>query len=418
MDVEKDSLLLVLPVAFRRDREGTLLFEAQACNGLDRWADHFHRLVIACPLEMDVSITPSKASVEYLEVDQIQSRDRMDFVPLPWAYQLGTFLKSYYHTRRLLVERIRQCQYLSFAIGGLVGDWASVAALEAIRQKRQFSIWSDRVEHQVIRSNHLETVGLKRVYCKLKNNWIVSPLMERLEHHIIQRCDLGLFHGRDCFDAYARYCRSPHLVHDIHLKPEDRIASTQLQEKIHQVRSGKPLRLLYAGRAAGMKGPLDWIQIMAELYNRGITFHACWMGDGPLLADMRAEVTRLGLNNIISLPGFVSDRAQLMQAIRDSDLFVFCHKTPESPRCLIEALMSGTPIVGYDNPYARDLLGKSADQLLVFCDSITELAERILELNIDREQLCELIERCYELGEHYSDYAVFQHRSNLLKEYT
>jgi glycosyltransferase involved in cell wall biosynthesis len=418
MDVEKDSLLLVLPVAFRRDRNGNLLFEAQACNGLERWADHFPRLVIACPLEMDIHITPNKASVEYLEIDQIQSRDRMEFVPLPWAYELGTFLSSYGRTRRLLAETIRQCQYLSFAMGGLVGDWASIAALEAIRQKRRFSIWCDRVEHQVIRSNHLDDVSLKRVYRKLKNNWIVSPLMERLEHHIIKRCDLGLFHGRDCFDAYAHYCRSPHLVHNIHLKPEDRIAELQLQEKIHRVSLRKPLRLLYAGRAAGMKGPLDWVQIMAELYNRGITFHACWMGDGPLLADMRAEVTRLGLSNIISLPGFVSDRAQLMQAIRDSDLFVFCHKTPESPRCLIEALMSGTPIIGYENSYSRDLLGTSADQLLVPFDHVTELTERILDLNTNRELLCKLIKQCYELGEHYSDYAVFQHRSNLLKEYT
>jgi len=326
-------------------------------------------------------------------------------------------LRCYRRTRLLLSVRIRRCEYLCFAIGGLVGDWASVAAFEAIRQKRRFSVWTDRVEHKVARTAHVDSVGLKRVYRKLKNNWVVSPLMEKLERHIIARCALGLFHGRDCFDAYSRDCQSPHLVHNIHLQPEDRIASGERQEKARRVRAGKPLGLIYVGRVAGMKGPFDWVLAMTELRSRGIKFHASWIGDGPLLAEMRAEVSRRGLSDMVELPGFASDRIQLLQTIRDSDLFVFCHKTPESPRCLIEALMSGTPIVGYDSPYPRDLLGGTADQLLVSFDDPSALAEKISDLDGDREQLSGLIERCYEIGSHYSDYAVFQHRSDLIKNY-
>ena len=43
---DDDSMLLVLPVPVRI-RDGVTLFEAQACNGVERWADNFASLVIA-----------------------------------------------------------------------------------------------------------------------------------------------------------------------------------------------------------------------------------------------------------------------------------------------------------------------------------------------------------------------------------
>ncbi len=64
MGVERDSLLLVLPVSFRIDPEGRLLFEKQACNGLERWAEHFRSLVVACPLKPDAEVQRDKTSAE------------------------------------------------------------------------------------------------------------------------------------------------------------------------------------------------------------------------------------------------------------------------------------------------------------------------------------------------------------------
>jgi len=418
MAIDDGSILLVLPVAFRKDTNGELLFEKQAFNGLERWADNFDRLVVACPLELEKNHSPNNSSVEYLPVNQLISRSRIEFVPLPYAYKFVAFLKTYRRTRELLAKTIRKCQYLSFAIGGLIGDWASVASLEAIRQKRHFSIWTDNVGHKLIKSGHLDSVGLKRIYRRIKNNWIISPLVEKLERRIIAACDLGLFHGRDCFDAYAKYCRCPQLVHNIHLKPDDRISSERLNEKIQHVVSGEPLRLIYAGRVMGIKGPMDWVQVMSRLHSQGLRFQATWIGDGPQLAEMQAEIQRLGLSAVVQTPGFIGERKRLLEAIRSSDLFVFCHKTPESPRCLIEALVSGTPIMGYDSPYARDLLENSADKLLVPINNVNDLSDTIFELHTNRTLHAKLIELTYKLGTQYSDQAVFELRSTLIKEYT
>ena len=39
--------------------------------------------------------------------------------------------------------------------------------------------------------------------------------MAMLERAVIRRATLGLFHGRETYDAYAPHCRAPHVVHDI-----------------------------------------------------------------------------------------------------------------------------------------------------------------------------------------------------------
>ena len=49
MPLRNQSMLLVLPVPFLVRGE-ELLFEAQASNGLNRWADHFEQVVVAAPV--------------------------------------------------------------------------------------------------------------------------------------------------------------------------------------------------------------------------------------------------------------------------------------------------------------------------------------------------------------------------------
>lgn len=410
------ALLLVLPVPFRRDANGVLMFETQACNGLEKWAENFSRVVVACPVLPGVwSGSSEVTSAGYTPTHEISAVDRIDFVGLPPAYTALQFARHMAATRTLLAEKIRGARYLSFAIGGLFGDWGAVAATVAFSQGRQYSVWTDRVEHRVARTAHEDSRGLRRVARRLKNNLLISPLMRQLELHVIRRAQLGLFHGRDCFESYSPHCRNSHLVHDIHLKPHDRIEQGELQTKQMRNQGGSTLKIVYAGRAAEMKGPLDWVAALAAVARRGIAFEAVWMGDGPLLDEARAAIARSGMETSVRMAGNVVDRRRVLEALRDADLFVFCHKTPESPRCLIEALMSGTPIVGYDSPYPRDLLGPRADECLVPMNDVEALALRIASFAADRSLLSDWFGVAAELGSHFSDEAVFRHRSDLIK---
>ncbi len=46
-----------------------------------------------------------------------------------------------------------------------------------------------------------------------------------------------------------------------------------------------------------MKGPIDWLRIVAGVIDRGVTVQATWFGDGTRREEMQREVDRLGLTH-------------------------------------------------------------------------------------------------------------------------
>jgi colanic acid/amylovoran biosynthesis glycosyltransferase len=109
------------------------------------------------------------------------------------------------------------------------------------------------------------------------------------------------------------------------------------------------------------------------------------------------------------------DRAAVLNALRQAHLFVFCHKTPESPRNLIEALVSGTPLVGYNSAFPQDLISENGGGQLSAKDDVNALVASVLRLAADRRHLADLIQRAAMDGAAFSDVAVFKHRSDLIR---
>ena len=177
--------------------------------------------------------------------------------------------------------------------------------------------------------------------------------MARYERYLIGHAALGLFHGMDCYDAFAKYCSNSHVVHNVHLGASAWISEQELDRRL--LRRRAPLRLVYAGRAHLDKGIYDWIEALSIASREHIDFTATWYGEGPELEAARTQVIQRGLSAKIRFPGSL-ESSKVMRELHVSDAFVFCHKTPEAPRCLIEALMCGLPIVGYDSGYPRDLI--------------------------------------------------------------
>ncbi len=398
------SLLIYAPVPLHQ--QGDRLFvERQAANGLRLWADHFSHVTAMMPLSSDPVPTG------WVPLDQVKGIDRVTVEPLPMAYRPDRYLRARGAVRTRISGLIDRAQYLTFAIGGLFGDWGAEACLLAAARGRRFAVWTDRVESEVVRNQIAAARGRARLRARLTHR----P-MARLERKVIAKAALGLFHGKETFDTYAPFCANPQIVHDIHIAPQDHIQPDQLAEKRAAVGQG-PLRLFYAGRADPMKGPLDWVAVLAELRARGVAFHATWLGEGPELEGMRARIAAQGLQDVVELPGFLDSRAAVMAAYRAAHLFLFCHKTPESPRCLIEALASGTPIIGYQGAYARDLISTHQGGALVPMGDVAGLASWVAQLAQDRAALADLIGRAAADGAPFTDQEVFRHRSDLIKTY-
>lgn len=400
-------MLLVLPVPFRL-AENRLLIEAQACNGLNRWADNFEHVVAAAPV-MPEAVAQTEKTISWETADTGLGQ-RITCIPLPWAYGLKDFIRAYPSCRRLLAGEVRRCEYLQFAIGGLVGDWAAVAATEAKKQGRQYAIHTDRVESQVLRKLAGSVSG-PRAWKKI----VEAKLMDRYHRSLIRNCSAGLWHGQECYSAYSPWCRNNYLIHDVHTKPSDAISSSRLESKLKDLDSAAELRIVYAGRMAEMKAPIEWIKAIAHARDQGIAVRATWYGDGELRPQMEAELATLKLNNLVNLTGFVTDRQILLEGLRDAHIMLFTHVTPESPRCLLEALISGTAIVGYDNPFARDLTANRGGGSFVPMHNWAALGDRIAELANSRGQVRQLITEAAANGSRFNDQSVFHERSLIVK---
>ncbi|NJR40009.1 MAG: glycosyltransferase [Leptolyngbyaceae cyanobacterium CSU_1_4] len=402
-------MLLVLPAPFYR-KEGKLILESQACNGIERWADHFGKVVVVAPMLPD-RIAERERTIVWQDTATLAQPDRFELVPVPWAYSIKLFTKHYSSTRKLLAGLINRCQYLQFPLGGLFGDWGAVASLEAQRQQRPYAIHTDLVEDQVV----LQLAQDKNWKSQLKSN-LLSLITKKYYKGIIQNSSLALLHGEDCHAAYSRLCLRSFLVHDTHTKPEDAISHQAVAEKIQALATDRTLRICYAGRMAPMKAPLDWVRAVGEARDRGVAVQASWVGDGVLREEVQALIARLDLEDCIELVGYESDRHKVLQCIRSAHLMLFTHVTSESPRCLIEAFVSGTAIVGYHSRYAQDLT-QDGGGALVPVHHWQALGKLLHELWHDRPRLIKLVEQAAVKRTRFNDEAVFQERSELIKRY-
>jgi glycosyltransferase involved in cell wall biosynthesis len=409
--LSQDGLLLVLPVPFKSQSDGRLLCEEQATNGIDQWADNFARVTVVAPILTSDSVL-NGTTILWRDPATLRNRDKVELVPLPMAFTTLTFASSFSRGRRILLNHIKKNRYLSFAIGGLVGDWAALGARLAQSLELPYSIHTDRVEHEVLFRLASKESPLRRLKALL-----VGTLMRIYHRGIIHGCALGLWHGSDCFLAYSPWARENHLIHDIHLKPADAIPPQNLAAKLRSVFAEK-LRIVYAGRMDPMKAPLDWLRALRAALDLGVELEAVWFGDGPLHDDFHARLAELDLREHVRAPGFVGDRATLLTEMRRAHIFVFTHVTPESPRCLLEALVSGSPIVGYQSAYAEDLTAGRGGGAFVPVGDWQALGNKIVELANDRSQLAGLVVEAAENGKRFNDEAVFRERSELIRKYS
>jgi len=393
--------MLVLPLAVYRTPTGRHI-ERQACNGLRLWLENFDQVEFFGP-EFVVNQPPPAS----LPVEQIVHAERLSIYPLPGTYNPITFARRLPAAARVLRRHIRTADYLHFGIAGVWGDWGSVAAQIAQHEKRPYAVWTDQVASRVADFTARGKRGINRLYWN-----ITAALTGPYERNVIRGAALGLFHGADCYAAFAPISPAPRLVHDIHVPRAAAITPAELDRKLAELRP--ELQIVYAGRAHPQKGIRDWIETLTRLAEQGVNYHATWFGEGHMLDDARAAVATAGLESRIQFPGNVEEHAVLLRHLKKADLFLFCHKIPESPRCLVEALICGTPIVGYRWPFAEELISENRGGILTPTDDTASLAGQLAELTIERR--ADLIRRAAQDGSHFNDEAVFRHRSELMKE--
>jgi glycosyltransferase involved in cell wall biosynthesis len=401
-------LFQVLP-SIAKNVDNELEIEVDYCENLRLYLENFDRVIVACPITTDARDSGLRRC---RRVKDLAWQDRVRFIQLPYAYALRDFVYNYNFVRRLLRREIERAEYLIFSPHTLIGDWPTVAIREAIKLRRPYVIEADVVYEEVAKVSWDRNESWKR---QLKKT-VMLPLFQGVHHYCLRHSSLALFQGQDVYNAYSPFSGNPHKVYHIPISTEDYITESQLQRRVDGLNDKRPLKICYVGRAIDMKGPMDWLRTLHALLENGVALQATWIGDGSLLPRMRQMAEELGIANNVKFPGYVSDRNEILKALRDSDVFLFCHKTAESPRCLAEALASGCPLVGYGSAYPKELIAHGGGQFAAL-GNWKELAGIVTALNRNRQSLRALIEMASTSGRLYERDATMQKRIDLINKY-
>ncbi|MDR1515500.1 MAG: glycosyltransferase family 4 protein [Synergistaceae bacterium] len=123
--------------------------------------------------------------------------------------------------------------------------------------------------------------------------------------------------------------------------------------------SGTAKRLLYAGRLSPKKFPLAVLEALAR--HREHAWVLDIFGDGPFRQSVEDRARELGIGDRVILHGF-SDN--IPEILADCDLLLHSSMAEGFGLTLLEALLSGVPVIASDLPATRELTGSDGTGLL------------------------------------------------------
>jgi glycosyltransferase involved in cell wall biosynthesis len=109
--------------------------------------------------------------------------------------------------------------------------------------------------------------------------------------------------------------------------------------------------LVAAGRLAPWKGFADLIRAVKLLVDRGRDVRLLILGDGPLRAELEAQISALGLGGNIQLVGYVANPLKFFSRAK---VFVLSSLVEGLPNVLVEAMMCGCTPVSTNCPTGPD----------------------------------------------------------------
>jgi len=122
------------------------------------------------------------------------------------------------------------------------------------------------------------------------------------------------------------------------------------------------VKIFYAGRLYWRKGIVHLLKSLAYLVNKFqfSDFQLQVFGRGPLEQKIRELVSRLDLSDNVTIKGFVPYR-QLITSMAASDIVCFPSIYEACPLGMIEAMILERPLVVFDKPFSRELLGHNSE---------------------------------------------------------
>jgi glycosyltransferase involved in cell wall biosynthesis len=117
----------------------------------------------------------------------------------------------------------------------------------------------------------------------------------------------------------------------------------------------------FIGQMIPRKGIPDLISVFDQLHQQAPDLRLQLLGDGSQRKELELQASELNSVNAIEFLGFRSDRLELLS---NFSLFVMTSSLEGIPRCMMEAMAVGVPVVAYDIPGVDQLVEHGKTGLL------------------------------------------------------
>jgi glycosyltransferase involved in cell wall biosynthesis len=150
-------------------------------------------------------------------------------------------------------------------------------------------------------------------------------------------------------------------------------------------------RLVCVGRLAGQKGQPFLVEAAARLRSEGLRFEVELVGDGPVRAELEAQIRRRGVGEEVRLVGW-ADAAGVRGRLRAARAMVLPSLAEGLPVAVMEAFALGRPVISTRLAGIPELVRPGENGWLVTPARVDELVDAM------REALTAPVERLEALG--------------------
>lgn len=142
-------------------------------------------------------------------------------------------------------------------------------------------------------------------------------------------------------------------------------------------RDEKTVRVAFIGRLVANKGPQYLVEATQRILRDAEHVEFLVVGNGPMLEQLRARVSRLGLTANVHFMGTVPNIADFLKTC---DILVRPSLTEGMPLTVLEAMATGIPTVASRVGGTTEIVHDGIDGFLVEPKNVDELSSKLLRL--------------------------------------
>ena len=266
---------------------------------------------------------------------KLASGEGVTFLPLPSSRGVNGSIKTIFKTKKAIHHYIEEFDCAIFRVPGVVGNLASEEYKKHKNKKFAIEVVVDPWEYfskgkitglarPIVRL--LWTIQLKKICMDADGVSYVT------ENYLQSKypCKALLGQSKYFYSSYS----SVELPDNMYAEPRN----YSLKDKwiIGHVAAS------FTGYGKGQTVLMEAVKIIREKgYNVNIRF----IGDGPLRKEFETYAKSLNIQDAVSFLGSFPNGNEVRRELRKCDLFVFPTKAEGLPRCVLEAMAEGLPVI-------------------------------------------------------------------------